>query len=329
MKYTLLTILFLLVLAPVAVTIWYQSQMQPASAVVSRTYIDVEEGMTARDVARKLHEEELIRSQWAFYMYLMANDAAHQLQAGFYRFSPTQPPTTIASALTRGEVNNQHVRIPSGIDLEEVASILEDSGFGETEVEQALNRNYDVDILNHKPADESLEGYLYPDTYAIARNSDPQELVKMIIVHTQQQVTLQIQEQWEEQGLSVHEGLTLASIVQQEVADAQERKQVAQVFLSRLERDMPLEADPTFQYAARKQGIEATPDIDSPYNTYQTQGLPPGPIGTVTRSALEAVAEPADTDYLYFVTGEDGETRFSRDKQQHQRYIDKHGVSGN
>lgn len=329
MKQLLVIVLVIIIVFPLAAYGWYSYQLQPVSRAVKRTYVNVEEGMSARDIASALHDKGLIRNPWVFYTYMAVNEYANSLQAGFYQLSPTQPVAAIAATLTEGQVENHQVRIPSGVELGEIKRILTEAGYREQEVEQALAAEYEVDILQYKPSDHDLEGYLFPDTYIIANNGDVQTLVEMIVSHLDQEVTDELKAGWREQGLSVHEGLTLASIVQKEVSDPQERAQVAQVFLSRLEQGMPLEADPTFMYAARQQGIEeASIEIDSPYNTYQAEGLPPGPISTVEAGALQAVAEPADTDYLFFVTGDDGVTRFSKTKEEHEQKIQQHGVSG-
>ncbi len=307
---------------------WVYAQMQPVTQTEASHYITIEEGASAGEVAQALEKEGIIRNGTVFYMYARFYKHAPNIKSGFYRFSPHQEITEILEILTEGKTENITVRIPSGVDLKEITSLMQDEGFSKNDIQTALNRRYDVDLLEHKPGNVGLEGYIYPDTYHIAANSNAADLIETTLVNAQQHITSDLRQQWEKQGLSVHEGLTLASIVQKEIADPEEQAQVAQVFLTRLEDGQPLEADPTFMYAARKKGRPVSVDINSPYNTYLNKGLPPGPIATVTIDSLRAVAYPADTKYRYFVTGEDGVTRFSQNRQQHEEYIDKYGVSG-
>lgn len=323
-----IVIIILAVISAGAGSWWVYTQMQPASQIETSRYITIEEGASAGEVAQVLEKEGVIRNGTVFYLYTRFYKHAPNIKSGFYRFSPHHEITEILEILTEGRTENITVRIPSGVDLIEITSLMEEEGFSENEIRTALNRRYDIDILKHKPDNVGLEGYIYPDTYHIAANSSAADLIETTLVNTQQHITSDLKRQWEKHGLSVHEGLTLASIVQKEIADPEDQAQVAQVFLARLEDNQPLEADPTFMYAAKKNQKPVSVDIDSPYNTYQNKGLPPGPIATVTLDSLQAVAYPADTEYKYFVTGEDGVTRFSKTRQQHEKYIDRHGVSG-
>lgn len=328
MKLALIGIAMFVVTSVVAGGVWAYAQIQPASETEKSRYITIEEGSTLGQVANTLEQKGVVRNGTAFYMYARFYEQAPHVKSGFYRLSPHQDVSAILNVLIEGRVENMTVRIPSGRDLQAIRSLLRETGFPRSEIQTALEREYDVPILKHKPADVSLEGYIYPDTYHIAANANASDLIRMALVNTERHVSSELERRFKEHDLSVHEGITLASIVQKEAADPENRAQIAQVFLTRLEDDQPLEADPTFQYVARRQGVEPSIDIDSPYNTYQNRGLPPGPISTVTAGALEAVAHPADTQYRYFVTGEDGVTRFSKTRRQHKEYIKQHGVSG-
>lgn len=307
---------------------WGYTQLQPVSSAATDKYVTIENGSSAGNVASTLEEEGIIRNGTVFYLYTRYHKQTSNIKSGVYRLSPDQSIAEILQVLTEGRTENMVVRIPSGVVLDEIQAILQKKGFKQDNIHVALNRRYDVDILKYKPKGADLEGYLYPDTYHAASNAEAADLIEMVLSNTDKHISRQLKNQWREHGLSVHEGLTLASIVQKEVAEPRQRAKVAQVFLTRLENGQPLEADPTFQYAARKKGVEPSIDVDSPYNTYQNRGLPPGPIATSAIGAMEAVANPADTEYQYFVTGEDGITRFSKTKRQHEEYIEKHGVSG-
>lgn len=326
--YIFITIAGVALLAITAGAWWFNEQLRPVSHTSSDHYVTIEEGESSANVAKTLEEEGIIRNATAFYLYTRVSDRSQDIQAGFYRLSPHQTIPDILNILTEGKVENIIVRIPSGADLKEITGILSEAGFSEAEIKRAYDHDYDVEILEHKPDSVGLEGYLYPDTYHIAANAQAEDLIKMILVNTGQKVTTELKQKWQKHGLTVHQGLTLASIVQKEMAEPQEQAQAAQVFLSRLEKGEPLEADPTFMYASRQKEVEGSVDVDSPYNTYKVKGLPPGPIATMDAGALHASANPAGTDYMYFVTGEDGVTRFSKTRKQHDQYIDKYGVSG-
>lgn len=329
MKMTLIILFLGLTGVGLAAGLWWgYAQLQPASSAAADKYVTVENGSSAGNVASTLEEEGIIRNGTVFYLYTRYHKQTSSIKSGVYRLSPDQPIAEILKVLTEGRTENAVVRIPSGVVLEEIQAILRGKGFEQDDIRAALSRRYDADVLRYKPKEADLEGYLYPDTYHVASNAETADLIEMVLSNTDKYITRQLRNQWREHGLSVHEGLTLASIVQKEVAEPRQRAKVAQVFLTRLENDQPLEADPTFQYAARKKGVEPSIDVKSPHNTYQNKGLPPGPIATSTIEAMEAVANPADTEYRYFVTGEDGVTRFSKTERQHEKYIEKHGVSG-
>ncbi len=329
MKKTLIIIFITVVVLGVALGAWWvHRQLQPVSSEQTASYATIEDGATAGHVAGTLEEAGVVRDATVFYFYTRFRGQTANIKSGFYRFEPGQTVSQVLDILTDGRVQNKVVRIPSGASLEEIVSILRENGLERDDIQAALNRDYNIGIMNFKPEDMSMEGYLYPDTYHVAANARATDIVRMILNNTEQHVTPHLRNQWRAQGLSVHEGLTLSSIVQKEVARPEQRAKVAQVFLSRLEDNQPLEADPTFLYAARELDVEPSPEVDSPYNTYQNTGLPPGPIATMTQGAMEAVADPADTEYRYFVTGEDGVTRFSKTRRQHRTYIEEHGVSG-
>lgn len=302
--------------------------MRPASSSEQTKFITVEQGMSARDVGSALAEEGLIRSELAFFIFARLNNYAHNLQAGYYSLSPAQSTHMIARTISSGEVDNTSVQIPSGAELDNIKELLNETGYESDEIERALMASYDVDVLRDKPSHADLEGYLFPDTYFAPSNIEIDALVEMILIHANDMIDDDMVAAWDDHGLDIHEGLTLSSIVQREVSDPDEQRVVAQVFLSRLDDGMRLESDPTFMYAARQQGVSASVDISSPYNTYRVNGLPPGPIATSEYSAMQAVANPASTDYRFFVTGDDGVTRFSETRDQHERYIQEHGISG-
>jgi UPF0755 protein len=179
------------------------------------------------------------------------------------------------------------------------------------------------------PAARNLEGYLFPETYNLPRRAGAPELVKMMATRFHQVLTPALRDEATAHGLSVRQVVTLASLVEKETARPEERPTVAAVYLRRWRIGMPLQCDPTVIYALElagrytgnltKEGLA----IDSPYNTYRFPGLPPGPIASPGRSSLEAAAQPADSDYLYFVSRNDGSHEFARNLEEHNRNVAK------
>lgn len=308
--------------------VWYQQQLRaPENKSSESVYVEISPGMSSADIAEVLESHGLVKSGVAFRLHARLSNLSGDIKAGFYRLSSDLSTPEILQKVTEGEVAQRIVRIPGGVTLLDIAEILEKNGFSRAEVQRALSSEQDSPILKHKPSDATLEGYLYPDTYHIAPDSSAEELIAMILSNTELKIDNDMRSVWQKKGLNIHTGLTLASIVQKEASDQTDQAQIAQVFYSRLEQGLKLEADPTYLYAARITGRRGDTGIDSPYNTYKHKGLPPGPISNVEEGALAAVTKPADTDYLFFVTGKDGVTRFSKNKEQHLEFIDRHGIS--
>lgn len=297
---------------------WYQHNLKPVSDTYSEQITVIKNGSTTADIADQLDEENLIRSARAFDWYVNSYDTDNFLQAGTYKLSPSFSSQEIAEILFDGRVVTNLVRISPGRRLDQVAASLVESGFSEAEVSAALNANYTHPLFEDKPPGTSLEGYVFPETYQTTNASTAQSVIEHSFDVFYDRLTSEIMAGISTQGLNLFEAITLASIVQKEASDFETQQQVAQVFLRRLNENMPLGADPTFKYAAEIAGEQPTVDFDSPYNTRIHVGLPPGPIGNFNLSALEAVANPAKTDYLYFVSGDDGNTYFANTLAEHE-----------
>ena len=200
------------------------------------------------------------------------------------------------------------------------------AGYGDAEVDAALSKSYDSPLFEGKPASADLEGYIYGETYSFGTDTS----VEAILEHVFEEFYSVIEEnglvaKYQAQGLSLYEGITLASIIQREASQkGDDMPQIAQVFYSRLELGMPLGSDVTYQYIADKTGVARDPGLDSPYNTRRYAGLPPGPIATPGEKALLAVAAPAQGNYLYFLSGDDNVTYFGRTLDEHEANIVSH-----
>ena len=299
----------------------YTHYLQPVDVSSQRVEsFTVEMGASLDEIASDLEAFGIIRSAWAFKLYVGNNNAYSDLQAGTYSLSPALSVSAIVAQLTGGQVATDMVTILPGQRLEQIRAALVNSGFGEDEVDTALNpmTHADHPVLADKPPGNNLEGYLYPETFHKGEDTTAADIVQMSLDEMEARLTPQVQEAFAAHGLSVYEGLILASIVEKEAARHEDREQIAQVFLSRLDIDMPLQADPTAHYGAYLDGAEPTVRHESPYNTYQHPGLPPTPISNVTENSLHATAYPADTNWLYFVAGDDGQTYFTRTLQEHE-----------
>lgn len=310
----------------VGVVVWYCLALLPVDARASmRVGVEVTEGMTPSSIGTLLEEKKLIRSSYVFDVYTRLSGTHSKLQAGSYRLSPSQSLQSIVNDLASGKVDQLTVTFLPGATVAEDKQALTKAGYSAAEADTAFAKKYNHPLFASKPLGGDLEGYIYGDTYSFNRG----ETVDKILMTTFNEynaaiTTHNLAAGFKKQGLSLFRGITLASIVQREVSGVNDQRQVAQIFLKRLNMNMPLGSDVTYHYAAKKLGVAPSPTLDSPYNTRIYAGLPPGPIASPGLSALEAVANPASGDYLYFLSGDDGRTYFATTEQEHQANIDQH-----
>ncbi len=312
--------------ATVGVRFAYNKNLGPLSTNPEVRLITVEQGASVDEIAGKLQQERVIRSSWAFRLYVSSKEVGKDLKAGSYELAATQSVPEIVSQLTRGKVATNLVTLLPGRRLDQLRTTLVQDGFSETEVDRALDpRGYlNNPALVDKPANVSLEGYLYPDSYQKTAATDPQTIVASALDQMNTYLTPDLRSAFARQGLSTYEAIILASIVEKEVPKQQDREQVAQVFLKRLRIGMKLQSDATASYGAVLAGQKPSSAYDSAYNTYSHAGLTPTPISNVTISSLKAVANPASTDWLYFVSGDDGATHFSKTAAEHEANISQY-----
>ena len=318
----------LILITTIATASWYNWAISPRSDEDHQVRIVVESGDTAASIADTLYEHELIRSRLAFGIYTQLTGTRSKLQAGGYVLSANQSVGSIVEHMTSGKTDEFNITIPPGLTLEDLRDHFKRDGFSDAEITAALNKNYTHPLLATRPAGATLEGYIYPETYRMSADQS----LDTLFVRTFDQMYEVMQkgkylEAYAKRNLTIHQAVTLASIVQKEVKNPVDQKQVAQVFLRRLSIDMPLGSDVTYMYAAEQSGVRATPSLESPYNTRKYRGLPPGPIANMNPSALEAVAFPAAGDFLYFVAGDgvdEGKTFFSRTQEEHDANVAAH-----
>jgi len=301
----------------------YNENLKPVSANAVFQAVTIENGATVEQIAEQLKREGLIRSAWAFRFYVSSKAVSDPLQAGTYELAPSLGVKEIVGQLTGGRIATDLVTILPGQRLDQIRMRLVQDGFSEAEVDAALNPATFArhPALADKPAGASIEGFVYPESYQKSGTTNASSIIGAALDQMNGKLTSDIKAGFAKHGLSTYEGIILASIVEREVSNQEDRNQVAQVFLKRLQIGMRLQSDATHTYGAVLDGVKPSSKYVSPYNTYQNAGLPPTPVSNVSESSLKAVAFPAATDWLYFVSGDDGKTHFSPNLQQHESNV--------
>ena len=283
------------------------------------------------EIKHILADKKVIRDDRRFSMLVMLAGATKELRAGEYRFETGKRPLGIIELLKKGKVLYRPVTIPEGTDMLKVANILEAEGW--IDRGQFFSLAYDPEFLGEMGVEaDSLEGYLFPDTYYLSRGQlNAKEIIRMMVArHFQIYSKLTGNKNINLHGLTHHEIITLAAIVEKETGLPHERPLVADVFLNRLEKGMRLQADPTVRYGHSdisgplRQSELKEP---TPYNTYVIKGLPQGPITNPGKAAMQAVMSPAETEYLYFVSKNDNSHHFSRTLEEHNRAVARYRES--
>lgn len=312
--------------AVVGIRVWYLGQLQPLTTESHRVTITVEPGSTAADIAKQLQSAKIIKSAWAFERYVASNGMREMLQAGTYELDSSLSIPKIADAISNGKVQRGLFTIVPGLRLDQIRTAMINAGFDEASIDAALDpkkyKNHPA--LVGKPEAASLEGYLFPESYERVTTTTPEDIVRQALDETAKALAPDRIEQFTSRGLTSFKAITLASIVLKESSSADRQKMIAGVLYNRLRDNIPLGADVTYQYAADMLGVERDAALDSPYNTRIYTGLPPGPVSNVTASSLEAVARPTETDYMFFVAGDDGKIYFSKTIAEHEKLSREH-----
>ena len=306
-----------------AVRGWYNRNLGAVSSSTQVVYFPISPGSSLQEIADDLKGVHLIRSATAFETYVRGRQLYSKMQAGTYALSPSMSTPQIVDKIVKGEVSRSYVTILPGKTIKQIRETFKQAGYADAELDAAFNpATYpDETILNYLPTGATLEGLLYPDSFQKEATTPAQTLIRESLEEMQKYLTPDIITGFSTQGLNPYQGITLASIVYAESGDAEAQPTVAQVFLLRLSQGMALGSDVTAFYAANLAGQGKTLGVDSPYNTRIHTGLPPGPIGTFNGTALKAVAHPSNTDYLFFVAGDNGAIHFSHTEAEHEQAI--------
>jgi UPF0755 protein len=253
-------------------------------------------------------------------MVSVLRGSARSLKAGEYEIPQNATPLIILSLLEDGKVRKHLVVFPEGGTVQDLGRLLGSEQLGSAEEVVRLAR--DPGFLRSLGIEaESLEGYLFPDTYQFIKGMTTEEMLARMVQRLREQITLEVLARAQAKGLTLHQLLTLASIIEREAVAPQELPLISAVFWNRLRREMPLQADPTVQYAVGKERralSRADLQVNSPYNTYRVPGLPPTPIASPGKAAIQAALDPARVNYLYFVSaGDDRRHHFSTTLEEH------------
>lgn len=326
-----LVLLFVLLAGAGALGYWgWRTLNQPYMGFTEpELMVEIPTGMGARTILELLEREGVLANALLARLYLVHRLEDPPLKAGEYRFRNAATTAEVLDVLIRGEVVTYPVVVIEGLTLEETASQIAEQGFGDrARLVELMSSPTSVADLD--PEAITLEGYLFPDTYAFARGTVEEDIVAAMVATFRQR--------WEEEvrpmladddERTLREVVVLASIVEKEAGVDEERPMVAGVYTNRLERGIALYADPTVIYALKSAGTwdgnirRRDLKIESPYNTYVYPGLPPGPIASPGLASLQAAAQPADVPYMFFVSRNDGSHVFATTLAEHNRNVNK------
>jgi UPF0755 protein len=311
-------------LAVLAAGGWLAWALKSPLAPNGQKFVLLRPGFTTRRIANELQAAGVIRNARAFVFWHYLHHQ-HSLKAGEYLFDKTANTIDIHNRLARGDIYVHTVVIPEGFTVFDIAAAIQDAGLGSSQDFLNVATSDTALIADLDPEAKTLEGYLFPNTYEFTRTQTMQEMAGAMVKQFRQ-VTREIGLVSTEQQ-SMHQTVTMASIIEKETGTADERPVVASIYYNRLAKNVALQADPSVIYAELLQGVyagalhHADMQYKSAYNTYTHPGLPPGPIANPGKTSLEAAMHPAATDYFYFVADGNGHHRFAHTLEEHNRNV--------
>ncbi|MCI0487608.1 MAG: endolytic transglycosylase MltG [Blastocatellia bacterium] len=325
-RYAILFLLVLTIAGGAAAFLWAKATIGRAVEHPSADkIITIEPGTSTQSIIDSLRDAGIVRHPNVLKIYLRITGRGAHLKAGDYKFESPISPLQAIDKIIRGDVYFERVTIPEGFDRFDIAETLA-ARTGKASQKEFLRLMEDqTPILRLAPETRNLEGYLFPDTYIYTSKTTAEDLIQAMADRFKEVFTPEWTARAARLGLSVHQVITLASIIEEEARVPDERARISSVFMNRLRKGMLLASDPTFIYAAKLAGdYDGNPNQprhrrrDSRYNTYVYPGLPPGPIASPGRASIEAALYPEDSDYLYFVvSGTTGRHKFSRTAAEH------------
>ena len=332
-KKKLLTIIAgILILAAIVLGVAINANNNKNLATGENIIITVEPGMTNADIATLLQNKKMINSPVFFRLQSKFARMERSLQAGEYEIVSGMSNWEIIDLFSKGQVRHKTLTIPEGYTIEQIAKKIEESGLGSAEEFKKAAKDYApysyMETSNNNVIFKA-EGFAYPSTYYLSPASSEKEILAIMVKEFDAQLTEDIRQKAKDKNMSIRDLVNLASLVEKEAVFPEERPVIAGVFLKRLQIQMPLQSDTTIQYILGVQKKEisiADTKIDSPYNTYLYAELPPGPIASPSISTINAVLDPKQTNYLYFVADLEGHHHFTETYQDHLKEIERiHG----
>lgn len=323
-----LIVLAVLLFAVAGFVLYLQHEWHTPGSAADGGIVEIPHGLRSREILGLLHEKKVIRNSYSALAYLFYSGARHRLQAGEYLFDqPLTIPEVIAK-LTSGAVVLHRLTVPEGFTTEAIAHKWQEDGFGSADDFMKAASEATGRVQRFDQHAVSIEGYLFPETYSFRKHTTARQAIEAMVGRFQQVVgKLQQAVPADKWPLNLHDTVILASLVETEAAQADERPLVASVYMNRLNRHILLQCDPTVIYALEQadqyRGTLTLADLQfkSPYNTYMKPGLPPGPIANPGYASLLAAVQPATTNYMFFVrTGESRHT-FSENLTAHNRAV--------
>ncbi|MEL7566395.1 MAG: endolytic transglycosylase MltG [Dehalobacterium sp.] len=316
--------LYLLLLVLAATAFLYFKGLTAPVVLSQSVSLVVPSQATTSTISQLLLEKGLIRSDWVFKIYAKIQGFEGKLRAGEYLFSGQVALEDIEEKMSRGEVITQNFTIPEGYNMEQMAELLTEKGIVNREkfLDVAMNGDFSYDYLPPAGTDSRLEGFLFPDTYQVIKGWSEEIIIQMMLKRFDDIFIPEWRDRAKEINMTIKEVVTLASIIEREARVADDRPIISSVFHNRMEKGMLLESCATVQYAlgeVKEVLLYEDLKIDSPYNTYLNDGLPPGPIASPGKDSLKAALYPADSNYLYFVAKPDGSHYFSRTLAEHNQ----------
>ena len=320
-------VIFSIVITAIFILNFYSYCSAPYGNTPIDITIDIPEGTSFKKVSVLLAEKNIVRKSIRFDILAKLKNAEHKIKTGEYCMTMPMSPVKVLDKLIKGEVITHSVTIPEGKNIFDIAKIMEKAGLGSAA--GTLEKMRDPEFIKSLGIkEESLEGYLFPDTYNFNRKTVPEKILRRMVARHNRLINMKIKKEAEQKGMTMREVLILASLVEKETARKFEKPLIASVFLNRLEKGMRLECDPTVIYGVKLNNPNFNTRIrtkhlrkKTPYNTYRIFGLPKGPICNPGLGSINAVLNPAKTDYLYFVSKNNGTHKFSTNLSEHNQAV--------
>lgn len=305
----------------------YRANLQPLHQIGMSKEVYIAPGSSVTTIAEQLQEDGVIRSDGAFKRYVQSNDLQNKLQAGTYVLNSNQSVAQIVSSLQNATAQEVRVTIPEGFTVHDIDELLTEKGLTQPGEFTECAQSCDFSRFSFLPNESSLdrggkvEGYLFPDTYFVSTSQfEVQEFMERLLQTFEQKVVNAYTTEIEQSDYSVHQIITMASMVEKETRTDDERSVVAGILWKRLEEGITLGVDATVRYFTNKDTAPLTRtdlDTSSPYNTRNRQGLPPGPIANPSLESIEATLNPESSSYYYYLHGTDGQIRYARTNDEH------------